>query len=84
MVQYDSIIDPATGNNNYFQMADGAAGVLLARRSTALKLNLPILAKWVDYALVGVSPNQMAAAHVTAIPAVVTKCGLRLEQVDIF
>ena len=40
-------------------MTDGAAAVLLARRSVAEALNLPILAKFVSYSVAGVPPEVM-------------------------
>lgn len=41
------------------QLTDGAAAVLLARRSVAEKLGLPILAKFVTYATAGCPPEIM-------------------------
>lgn len=48
----------ATGSTtagNASQISDGAAAVLLMKRKTAQKLNLPILAKYVTSVSVGVS-----------------------------
>lgn len=45
-----------TTAGNSSQVSDGAAAVLLARRSTAQKLKLPIIAKFVDYAVKGCPP----------------------------
>lgn len=44
-----------TTAGNASQISDGAAAVLLMKRKTALKLNLPILGKYVTSAVVGVS-----------------------------
>ena len=46
--------DGTTHAGNASQVSDGAAAVLLARRSTAKKLGLPILGKFVTAAVVGV------------------------------
>ena len=46
--------DGTTHAGNASQVSDGAAAVLLARRSTAKKLGLPILGKFVTSAVVGV------------------------------
>jgi acetyl-CoA acyltransferase 1 len=48
-----------THAGNASQVSDGAAAVLLARRSIANKLSLPILGKFVSAAVVGVPPNIM-------------------------
>mgnify|MGYP002368521722 FL=1 len=56
----------------------------MARRSTAQKLGLPILGRWIDYAVSGVPPEIMGIGPAFAIPAVLEKAGLKLEQIDIF
>lgn len=51
----------ATGSTtagNASQISDGAAAVLLMKRKTAEKLNLPILAKYVTSVSVGVSIHE--------------------------
>merc|ERR1712113_1284033 len=47
----------STTAGNASQVSDGAALVLLARRSEAQKLGLPILARMRSFAVVGVDPN---------------------------
>ena len=49
-------------------MTDGAALVLLARRSAALKLQLQILARFVSFAVAGVDPEVMGVGPAVAIP----------------
>jgi acetyl-CoA acyltransferase 1 len=51
-------------------VTDGAALILLAKRSTAEKLGLPILAKYVAYAVAGVPPEIMGIGPAFAIPKV--------------
>lgn len=41
------------------QVTDGAAAVLLMKRKTAQKLNLPIIGKYINSAVVGVPPSIM-------------------------
>ena len=48
-----------TTAGNSSQVSDGAAAVLLARRSTAKRLGLPILGKFVSFAVSGVPPSIM-------------------------
>lgn len=49
----------STHAGNASQVSDGAAAVLLARRSVAKKLGLPIIGKYVTGAVVGVPPSIM-------------------------
>lgn len=51
--------DGNTHAGNASQVSDGAAAVILARRSVAQKLGLPILGKFVVSAVVGVPPKLM-------------------------
>jgi len=51
------------------QVTDGAAVVLLARRSVAKKHGLPILGRIVSYKVVGVPPEIMGVGPAVAIPA---------------
>lgn len=55
--------DGTTHAGNASQVSDGAAAVLLARRSTAQKLGLPILAKFVTAAVVGVPRKSDRQPH---------------------
>jgi len=51
--------DGVTTAGNSSQMTDGAAVVVLARRSTAVKLGLPILAKFRGFNVSGCKPELM-------------------------
>jgi acetyl-CoA acyltransferase 1 len=73
-----------TTAGNASQVSDGAAAVLLMKRKTAQKLNLPILGKYIAFAVVGVPPRIMGVGPAYAIPAAVEKAGITLDQVDIF
>lgn len=73
-----------THAGNASQVSDGAAAVLLARRSVAKKLGLPILGKFIQAAVVGVPPKIMGVGPAYAIPAVLKKTGLTKEDVDFF
>jgi len=61
---------------HYQKVTDGAAAVVLARRDVAQRLGLPILAKFVSYAVGGVPPEIMGIGPVVAIPEVLKKAGL--------
>ncbi|KAG2201080.1 hypothetical protein INT47_010832 [Mucor saturninus] len=73
-----------TTAGNASQISDGAAAVLLMKRKTALKLNLPILGKYVTSAAVGVPPRVMGVGPAYAIPVAVERAGLKIADVDIY
>jgi len=75
--------DGTTAAGNSSQVTDGAAAVLLARRSVAEKLGLPILGRFVSYAVVGVPPEIMGIGPAVAIPAVLKKTGLEIKDFDV-
>lgn len=74
--------DGTTHAGNASQVSDGAAAVLLARRSVAQKLGLPILGKYVASAVVGVPPKVMGIGPAFAIPPALKKAGISKEDVD--
>jgi acetyl-CoA acyltransferase 1 len=78
------IKDGTTHAGNSSQVSDGAAAVLLARRSIALNLGLPILGKFVAAAVVGVPPRITGVGPLYAIPKVLDKVGLGKDDVDFF
>ena len=69
---------------NASQVSDGAAAVLLMKRSTAEKLGQTILGKYVGGAVVGVKPLLMGIGPWKAIPKALELTGLTLGDVDIF
>lgn len=73
-----------TTAGNSSQVSDGAALVLLAKRSTAQKQGLPILARMRSFAVVGVDPTLMGIGPAFAIPAALEKADLKVEDIDIY
>ncbi|KAG0635234.1 3-ketoacyl-coA thiolase peroxisomal A precursor [Tuber brumale] len=69
---------------NASQISDGAAAVLLMRRSTAEKLGQKIIGKFVTSAVAGVEPLLMGIGPWASIPKVFAKTGLTKDDVDIF
>ncbi|KAL1841870.1 hypothetical protein VTJ49DRAFT_6469 [Mycothermus thermophilus] len=69
---------------NASQVSDGAAAVLLMKRSTAERLGQPILGKFVQASIVGVPPLLMGVGPWKAIPKVFELTGLTKEDVDIY
>ncbi|CAH0491116.1 unnamed protein product [Peronospora farinosa] len=74
----------STTAGNSSQVSDGAAAVLLMRRSVAKKMGLPILGRFVSYAVAGVPPSLMGIGPSVAIPEALQKAGLTLDQIDVF
>uniref|UniRef100_A0A8D0U9R8 3-ketoacyl-CoA thiolase, peroxisomal n=1 Tax=Sus scrofa TaxID=9823 RepID=A0A8D0U9R8_PIG len=69
---------------NSSQVSDGAAALLLARRSKAKELGLPILGILRSYVVVGVPPDIMGIGPAYAIPVALEKAGLTVDDIDIF
>lgn len=69
---------------NASQISDGAAAVLLMKRSTAERLGQQILGKYVAASIVGVKPLLMGVGPWKAIPKVFELTGLTKEDVDIY
>jgi acetyl-CoA acetyltransferase family protein len=75
---------PATTGGNASQLTDGAAAVLMMKRSTAEKLGQKIIGKYVKSTVVGLEPRIMGIGPALAIPKVLKMTGLTKEDVDIF
>lgn len=73
-----------TTGGNASQVTDGAAAVLMMKRSTAEKLGQPILGKFVMSTTVGLEPRVMGIGPWLAIPKVLGKVGLKKEDVELF
>jgi acetyl-CoA acyltransferase 1 len=69
---------------NASQVSDGAAAVLLMKRSTAQKLGQPIIGKYVSASIIGVPPLLMGIGPWKAIPVALKKAGISKDDVDIF
>ena len=69
---------------NASQISDGAAAVLLMKRSTAERLGQQVLGKYVAASVVGVPPLLMGIGPWKAIPVALEKAGIAKEDVDIF
>lgn len=76
--------DGSTTAGNASQVSDGAAAVVLMRRSKAMELGCPILGRWCASRVVGVPPRIMGVGPAYAIPAVLKDVGLGMDDVDIY
>jgi acetyl-CoA acyltransferase 1 len=74
--------DRSTGGNSS-QVTDGAAAVLLMKRSKALELGQPIMAKFVGATVAGLAPRIMGIGPTVAVPKLLGKFGLTIDDIDI-
>ena len=63
---------------------DGAALLAVATEDYAKKHGLPVLARILSYATVGVEPAVMGIGPAAAVPAALSRAGLSLSDIDLF
>ena len=63
--------------------SDGAAAVLLMRRSGAEARGLRPLARFVSFAVAGVDPDVMGVGPIKAVPKALEKAGLEMKDIDL-
>lgn len=73
-----------TTAGNSSQVSDGAAAVLLMKRSKAKALGCPIIGSFKAFSCVGVPPEIMGIGPAVAIPAVLKKTGDSIADIDVF
>ncbi|KAE8300653.1 3-ketoacyl-CoA thiolase B, peroxisomal [Larimichthys crocea] len=76
--------DGTTTAGNSSQVSDGAAAVLIGRRSAVDALGLPVLGVLRASAVVGVPPDVMGIGPAFAIPAALEQAGLTVDDIDVF
>ncbi|KAM9857593.1 3-ketoacyl-CoA thiolase, peroxisomal [Aulostomus maculatus] len=76
--------DGSTTAGNSSQVSDGAAAVLIGRRSAVDALGLPVLGVLRASAVVGVPPDVMGIGPALAIPAALEQAGLTVDDIDVF
>ncbi|CAL8312810.1 unnamed protein product [Merluccius merluccius] len=74
----------STTAGNSSQVSDGAAAVLLGRRSAVEARGLPVLGVLRASAVVGVPPDLMGIGPAYAIPAALEQAGLTVADIDVF
>jgi len=74
--------DKSTGGNSS-QITDGAAAILLMKRSKAIQLGQPILAKFVGSTVAGLAPRIMGIGPSVAIPKLLNKFNITIDDCDI-
>jgi len=74
---------PITTGGNASQVTDGASAVVIMRRSKAIQLGLPVLAKYVGSTVAGLSPRIMGIGPTVAIPKLLKRYNLTLDDCDV-
>jgi acetyl-CoA C-acetyltransferase len=64
-------------------MNDGAAALVLMSSDRAKELGAPVMARILAYASCGVEPSIMGIGPVPAVHKVLSRAGLRLDQIDV-
>ncbi|MCT4602157.1 MAG: acetyl-CoA C-acyltransferase [Marinifilum sp.] len=67
---------------NSSQTSDGAAFVLVVSERMLKQLNVEPIARFVSYAVAGVEPKHMGIGPVEAIPKVLKRSGLNMNQIQ--
>lgn len=75
--------DGAVTAGNASPLSDGAAGVIVMERAKAEELGLTPLARFIGFAVAGVRPEIMGVGPIKAIPKVLERTGLTLDQIDL-
>src|SRR5262245_8582476 len=76
-------VDGTVTAGNSSQMSDGAAAVIVMSEQKASNLGLRPLARFVAYATAGVPPEIMGIGPVEAVPKVLQRAGLKVENIDL-
>jgi len=68
---------------NSSQMSDGAAGVIMMSKAKADALGLTPLARFISFAAGGVAPEIMGMGPVAAVPKVLERTGMSLDDIGL-
>ncbi|MFL5606577.1 MAG: thiolase family protein [Gemmatimonadaceae bacterium] len=63
--------------------SDGAAALVLMRRSNADALGLKPLARFVSFAVAGVDPDIMGVGPIKAVPKALARAGMKMSDLDL-
>jgi acetyl-CoA C-acetyltransferase len=69
---------------NASQLSDGASAVVIADATVASKRNLPVLGIYRGLAISGLEPDEMGIGPVYAIPRLLERTGVKLEDVGLW
>jgi acetyl-CoA acetyltransferase family protein len=80
------VFDPETGSvtaGNASQFSDGASATVVMSASRAVELGLEPLGYFRGFQVAGVDPDEMGIGPVRAVPKLLAKTGLTLDDIDI-
>jgi acetyl-CoA acyltransferase len=77
------MVDGTVTAGNTSQMSDGASATIVASEKMVKKLGVTPLARWVGYATAGVEPDVMGIGPVEAVPKVLARTGVKLEDIGL-
>lgn len=69
---------------NSSPLSDGAAGVIIMEASKAAQLGLTPLMRFVGFNVAGVRPEIMGVGPIEAIPKLLKRTGMSLDDIDLF
>ncbi|MFL6665439.1 MAG: acetyl-CoA C-acyltransferase, partial [Rhizobacter sp.] len=69
---------------NASQLSDGASACVLMPASRAERLGLRVLGLWRGFAVAGCEPDEMGIGPVRAVPKLLQRAGLTVEDVDLW
>jgi acetyl-CoA C-acetyltransferase len=69
---------------NASQLSDGAAAVVVMSAQRAERLGLKSLGKFRSYAVAGCHPEEMGIGPVFAVPKLLARSGLRVQDIDLW
>lgn len=75
--------DGSVTAGNSSPLSDGAAGVIVMSRKKAEELGLTPLARFVGFAVAGVRPEIMGVGPIKAVPKVLERTGMSLDDIDL-
>ena len=70
-------------SGNSSQMSDGAAFLMIVSENYLKKLNIDPVARFVNYSVAGLPPKIMGVGPVKAIPKVLEKSNLELNDIEL-
>ncbi len=79
---FDAAGTVTAGNSS--QTSDGAAFVLIVSERLLKQLNVQPIARMVDYAVAGVEPRIMGIGPIEAIPKVLKRANMKLQDINLF
>ncbi|KAI0150764.1 Thiolase, N-terminal domain-containing protein [Xylariaceae sp. FL1272] len=72
-----------TTGGNASQVTDGASAIVLMKRSKAIQLGLPVMAKYVGSTIAGLPPRIMGIGPTVAIPKLLKQHNIALDDCDV-